>query len=114
MSEAERLNADCHAATLDRTALQRAMQAQGEVWHGLVTERCPHLFADVPVFIAAAQMRQMREVIEAAERVVKLPGWMDGAHRYAPLPNPLPPAGEGTNVKNVKPLFESFNPRKPT
>lgn len=71
MSEAERLNADCHAATLDRTALQRAMQAQGEVWHGLVTERCPHLFADVPVFIAAAQMRQMREVIDAVERVVK-------------------------------------------
>ncbi len=83
MSEAERLNADCHAATLDRTALQRAMQAQGEVWHGLVTERCPHLFADVPVFIAAAQMRQMREVIDAVERVVKLDGWM----RATPLAN---------------------------
>ena len=92
MSEAERLNADCHAATVDRTALQRAMQAQGEMWHGLVTERCPHLFADVPVFIAAAQMRQMHEVIDAVERVVKLDGWM----RKIPLPNPLPQAGEGT------------------
>src|SRR3989338_11009644 len=85
MSEAERLNADCHAATVDRTALQRAMQAQGEMWHGLVTERCPHLFADVPVFIAAAQMRQMCEVIDAVERVVALPGWAS--------PQPLSPAG---------------------
>jgi len=83
VSEVERLNADCHSALVDRAALQRTMQAQGEVWHGLVTERCPHLFADVPVFIAAAQMRQMREVIDAVERVVKLDGWM----RATPLAN---------------------------
>ncbi|OGA28256.1 MAG: hypothetical protein A2W81_05065 [Betaproteobacteria bacterium RIFCSPLOWO2_12_61_14] len=64
------LNGDCHSAKVDRAALQYAMQTQGEPWHGLVTERCPHLFADVPVFIAPAQLRQMREVIEAVERVV--------------------------------------------
>ncbi|WP_435627098.1 hypothetical protein [Candidatus Ferrigenium straubiae] len=75
MSEAERLNADCHAATLDRAALRRAMQGEGEAWYDLVTERCPHLFADVAVFVTAAQMRQMRAVIEAVERVVRLPGW---------------------------------------
>ena len=60
---------------LNLTALQRAMQAQGATRHGPVTERCPHLFADVPVFISAAQMRQMREVIGAVERVVAMPGW---------------------------------------
>ncbi len=75
MSEAERLNADCHAATLDRAALRRAMQGEGEAWHDLVTERCPCLFADVALFVTAAQMRQMRAVIEAAERAVMLPGW---------------------------------------
>jgi hypothetical protein len=97
---------------LDRAALQRAMQAQGEAWHDLVTERCPHLFAAYPVLITAAQMRQMREVIGAVERVVGLDGWMRGS----PLPNPdgttshstkpasgqvagyLPQAGEGTNA----------------
>ncbi|MDO8293076.1 MAG: hypothetical protein Q7T29_09480 [Gallionella sp.] len=82
MSEAERLNADYHAATVDRIALQRAMQAQGEVWHGLVTERCPHLFADVPVFIAAAQMRQMRDVIDAVERVVGNGKWGVGSGEW--------------------------------
>ena len=64
------LNGDCHSAKVDRAALQHAMQTQGEPWHGLVTERCPHLFADVPVFIAPAQLRQMREVIEAGGRGV--------------------------------------------
>jgi len=72
---AAKLNGDCHSAMLDHAALQRTMQTQGEVWRSLVTERCPHLFADVPVFITAEQMRQMREVIDAAERVVRLQGW---------------------------------------
>lgn len=82
------LNGDCHSARVDRAALQHAMQAQGEPWHGLVTERCPHLFADVPVFIAPAQLRQMREVIEAVERVVALPGWGESGEH--PHPQPLP------------------------
>ncbi len=72
---AEALNGDCHSALLDRVALQHAMQKQGGVWHGLVTERCRHLFADVPVFVTAAQMRQMREVIDAVERVVRNREW---------------------------------------
>ncbi|OGT00955.1 MAG: hypothetical protein A3F73_11215 [Gallionellales bacterium RIFCSPLOWO2_12_FULL_59_22] len=73
---ADRLNGDCHSAKIDRAALQRAMQKQGVLWHGMVTERCQHQFADVPVFVAAAQMQQMRAVIAAVERVVALPGWM--------------------------------------
>jgi hypothetical protein len=64
---------------LDRAALQHAMQREGGVWHGLVMERCQHLFADVPVFIAAAQMRQMREMIDAVERAVKLPAWRESS-----------------------------------
>ncbi|OGS80827.1 MAG: hypothetical protein A2Z94_03500 [Gallionellales bacterium GWA2_55_18] len=84
---------------LDRAALQRALQAQGDAWYGLLTERCPHLFAAYPVLITAAQMRQMCEVIGAVERVVKLPGW-DVHPRQAPLLNSLPQAGEEANVKS--------------
>jgi len=79
------------AEQLDRAALQRAIQAQGDAWHDLVTGRCPHLFAAYPVLITAAQMRQMREVIGAVERVVGLPGWREnlfpmpqGVLPYAP------------------------------
>jgi hypothetical protein len=99
VSEAERLNADCQAALLDRAALQRAMHREGELWRSLVTERCQHLFADVPVFITAVQMRQMREVIDAVERVVMLPGW-GVPPPQPPLLNPLPQAGEEANVKS--------------
>ena len=74
-SLAETLNADCHSVQLDRAALQRTMQAQGDAWHALVTERCPHLFADVPVFITAAQMQLMHDVVDAVHRVVALDGW---------------------------------------
>jgi hypothetical protein len=69
------LNGDCRSARIDREALRLALRAQGTLWHGLVTARCQHLFAGVPVFIAPAQLQQMREVTGAVERVVNLPGW---------------------------------------
>lgn len=84
MNEAERLNADCLAARLNQAALQQAVRAQGDAWHSLVTERCPHLFADVPLFITSAQLQQMHAVIAAVGRVVKLHGWEDA--------NPVIPA----------------------
>ena len=93
-----KLNGDCHSAIVDRAALDRAMQAQGAAWHNLVTARCPHLFAAAPVFITAAQMQQMREVIDAVERVVKLPGWMN-----APTGTHLPPH-RGKEGMGVAPL----------
>ena len=55
------------------------MRAQGDAWHSLVAERCPHLFADTVVFITAAQVQQMREVIEAVERVVVNREWVAGS-----------------------------------
>jgi len=67
---------------LDRNALQQAMRAQGDAWYGLVTERCPHLFAAVPVFISSAQLRQMRDVIDAVERVVKNGEWRVGSGEW--------------------------------
>ena len=78
----EALNGDCHAGLLDRAALQREMRAQGDAWHALVAERCPHLFADVAVFISSAQLRQMREVIEAVERVVWNREWLVGSGQW--------------------------------
>lgn len=94
----EHLNHDCHAALLDRDALQQAMRAQGEAWHSLVTERCPHLYADVPVFISVTQLQQMRAVIAAVERVVKLDGWMSDSPPPNPLPNP-----DGATSQSTKP-----------
>ncbi len=65
------LNGECiDWAGMDSDALQAAMQAQGTDWYGLVTERCPHLFAAAPVFISEMQLQQMRAVIAAVEDAV--------------------------------------------
>ncbi|PJC03273.1 MAG: hypothetical protein CO070_08885, partial [Gallionellales bacterium CG_4_9_14_0_8_um_filter_55_61] len=74
MTEAEKRNADGHTL-LNGKALQDVLRAQGETWSQLVAERCPHLFAAVPLFISPLQLQQMRDGIAAVERVVKLPGW---------------------------------------
>lgn len=84
MTEPEQLNADSHAAGLDQDALLRACLAQGEAWHSLVTERCPYLFAAMPVYISPAQLRKMYEVISAVERVVELPGWLTADAKKQP------------------------------
>ena len=68
------LNGEClDWAGMDGSALQSALQAQGDAWYGLVKERCPHLFAAAPVFISELQLKQMRAVIAAVEEVVGAP-----------------------------------------
>ena len=62
------LNGECLPwAGMDSAALQQALRAQGEAWYALVQERCPHLFANVPVFVSDLQWQQMQTVIGAAE-----------------------------------------------
>lgn len=85
MDEADRLNADCNSAVLNQAALQQALQAQGETWHALVKERCPYLFAAVPVFISPAQLRKMYEVISAVEKVVVMAGWQVESDEIRPV-----------------------------
>ncbi|BBI99129.1 hypothetical protein FGKAn22_08220 [Ferrigenium kumadai] len=73
------LNGECHDwAGMDGDALVQALRAQGEEWCGMVAERCPHLFAAMPVFVTSAQVQQMHAIIAAVERVVALPGWHEG------------------------------------
>lgn len=66
---AARLNGDCQDAPRLSAALQRMMRERGSEWQALVQERCPHLFADVPVYVGAGHLRQMRAVIAAVEEV---------------------------------------------
>lgn len=68
------LNGEClDWASMDGEALRHAMRAQGDEWYGLVTERCPHLFAAAPVFISELQLQQMRAVVAAVEETVGTP-----------------------------------------
>ncbi len=78
------LNADCHAAEIDRAALEDALRAQSEDFLRRVQSDRPHLFADTALFITAGQMEQMRAVVNAVEQVVALRGWRDSALQHAP------------------------------
>ena len=71
------LNQDCHCLTLDPGALAAALDAElGEPGLAtLVRERCPHVFAAQPVFVASAPLRRMAEVVQAIDAVVALPAW---------------------------------------
>lgn len=64
--------------SIDRAALDRAIEQQGGAFLHSITERHAHLFADVPVHITAEQFVQMEDVIAAVEQVVAMPGWPAG------------------------------------
>jgi hypothetical protein len=82
----ESLNRDCHCVSLDREALRRALEADpaSSGLHKLIEERCPHLFASLPLFVSREHVRQMAQVIEAVERVVALPDYRETALAWAP------------------------------
>jgi hypothetical protein len=81
---AANLNRDCHAAPVDRAALERALRAEGEEFSHHVTQHCPHLFAPVAYFISPAEAREMHDVIAAVEQVVHLPAWREKVLQRAP------------------------------
>jgi hypothetical protein len=81
---AAKLNGDCHAAVVDRGALEDKLREQGEDFLLRVRERCPHLFAAVPFFVSADHAAQMRAVVAAVGQVVAMPAWHDAVLQRAP------------------------------
>ena len=51
----------------------------------LIEERCPHLFAALPVFVSRRHVDEMAAIIEAVEEVVALPGYREAALAQAPV-----------------------------
>ena len=83
---ADLLNQDCHCLSLDPAALAQALDAELGA-PGLaqaVRERCPHVFAAQPVFVAARHLQRMAAVVEAIETVVALPAWREAVLLHAP------------------------------
>ncbi len=108
------LNSDCHAAVVDHAALELALRGQGENFLREVTDKHSHLFAAVPLFVSAAQLAQMRAVIEAVERIVALPAWRDAALPPSPPGGELargPAGGEGTISGEARTLSPTLPPR---
>jgi hypothetical protein len=73
----ERLNTDCFCVSLDRDALRRAIEADPAATGlgSMLEERCPNLFAALPVFVSQQHVDAMSQVIRAVETVVALPAY---------------------------------------
>ncbi len=89
------LNRACFCASLDPTALSRALDAElGRPGLAeLVRERCPYLFAAQPVFVAPGQVHRAHHLRHAVEAAAALPAWRERALADAPAIARLPAPG---------------------
>lgn len=82
----EALNSECFCVSLDAEALRRSIEADPAArgLHQVIAERCPHLFAALPVFVSRQHVDEMASVIRAVEEVAALPAYREAALACAP------------------------------
>ncbi|HEU4644383.1 MAG TPA: hypothetical protein VFS80_02325, partial [Burkholderiales bacterium] len=82
----EALNSGCFCISLDKEALRRALEADpaAQGLHGMIEQRCPHLFAALPVFVSREHVDAMAGVVRAAEEVIAHPSYREAALGWAP------------------------------
>ena len=80
------LNSACFCLSLDQKALARALDSElGQPGLSeMVRQRCPFLFAALPVFVATPQLHRMAQVMQAVESVVALPAYREQVLGAAP------------------------------
>ncbi len=83
---AEQLNRNCQCISLDRAALARALAGgeSGADLAALIDSGRPNLFSDSAVFVGAACLQRMADIIAAIERVVAMPAWHERVLVWAP------------------------------
>ncbi|MBK6631572.1 MAG: hypothetical protein IPG33_11350 [Betaproteobacteria bacterium] len=94
---AEQLNRNCQCISLDRVALVRALAGgeSGADLAALIDAGRPNLFADSAVFVGAACLQRMADIIAAIERVVALPAWQERVLAWAPSAARFVPKASG-------------------
>lgn len=83
---ADTLNRSCHCISVDSRSLRDSLEsrfAESGAYERL-RETHPHLLADSPVFIGRDQIAAMQEVVDAVERIVRLPLYRDKVLQQAP------------------------------
>ena len=80
------LNSACFCFSLDEQALARALDSELGLpgLSELVRQRCPFLFAALPVFVATPQLHRMAQVTQAVESVVALSTYREQVLGAAP------------------------------
>ena len=85
-SSIDTLNSACFCFSLDEEALAHALDSELGLpgLSAMVRQRCPFLFAALPVFVATPQLRRMVQVMQAVESVVALPAYREQVLGTAP------------------------------
>ncbi|ESX71650.1 hypothetical protein X759_21565 [Mesorhizobium sp. LSHC420B00] len=81
-----RLNRKCFCITLDRPKLWAALDREaGEpgFCETFMASR-PHLYSNVPVFLAASALDEMQRIVVAIEATARLPGYREAVLSWAP------------------------------
>ena len=80
------LNSACFCFSLDLDALARALDTElGQPGLAeMVRQRCPFLFAALPVFVATPKLHRMAQVMQAVESVVARPAYREQVLGAAP------------------------------
>jgi hypothetical protein len=94
---AARFNQECECVGTDLPALRQRLDT-GLGRAGVqkpIVETHPHLFADVPVFVAGDHVREMQRVIDAVEAVTRLPAYRETVLAGAPAIARRAPANRG-------------------
>ena len=82
---ADVLNRECDCTLTDMPALHRRLDSMA----------CRHLFSEAPVFLRAVHAEQMRRIVAAVHRIVKLPEYRAVVLRTAPTIAQLSPSAQG-------------------
>ncbi|HZM33980.1 MAG TPA: hypothetical protein VFC18_05735 [Burkholderiales bacterium] len=96
----DKLNSDCFCISLDHGALRQALDADpvSGGLSALIEERCPHLFASLPVFVSRPHVDEMAKVVAAVEKVVALPAYREEVLARAPEIARLDPGARGAFI----------------
>lgn len=79
------LNRGCACVSVDRRALQNALEeGGGAVSHAELLATRPHLFSDTLVFVGEGHLQRMARLIEAIERTIALPAYRDAVLARSP------------------------------
>lgn len=94
---AEQLNRECQCISLDRVALGRALAGgeSGADLVALIEDGRANLFSDSAVFVGAACLQRMADIIAAIERVVAMPAWQERVLAWAPTAARFAPKAAG-------------------
>lgn len=85
-SDSDRLNQTCLCVTLDRVILDKALEREAGDPAFVETFIRPksHLFSNVPVFLSANAVAEMRECVVAIEATIRLPLYQAAVLSWAP------------------------------